>query len=389
MRRRLLHVGPLPPPVGGMATNVESFLRSGIGQFIDIRNIRSDLLGKHRCRGLLRVAANLLNAVLLIVALAVRLLIWRPDIVHVRTNSFGGFFEKAFLVLMGRVAGCRTILHVHGGAFEEFWEKAGWIGKKGIRWSLAVPDRVIALSQEMRCTLCKASSRPERIEVIENAVFVPPRTIWDVREESGSSHSESPVTILFLNRIEPAKGIWEFVEALGIVLRQGNACVRIVGPESGCGGELRGRIDGLGLADRVRVEPAVQGDAKAEVYLSADIYVLPSHVEGMPLGLLEAMSYGLACIATPVGAVPSVIDHDGNGLLVPLRDPQGLADAISRLTEDGATRRRLGLAARQTIVDRYSWDRRAKEYVGLYERLLGRAVSDRQQWPASNKEHTG
>ncbi|HPD31005.1 MAG TPA: glycosyltransferase family 4 protein [Phycisphaerae bacterium] len=378
-RSRVLHVGPLPPPVGGMATNVEAFLCSDVARSFAIRNVRVDLIGKSRYRGFLRKLANLINAAVLTAVVASMVVVWRPVLVHVRTNSWGGFFEKAFLVLLARLGRCRTILQVHGGAFAEFYDQAGWLGKKAIRRVLAVPDRVIAISREMQGTLCRVSSRPDRVTVVENAVFVPQRTIWDVKEAAGSQRGQAPVKILFLNRVEPAKGIWELLEALGTVLERSNACARIVGPEPDCGGELMSRIGQLGLQDRIRLEPAVQGQAKEKAYLSADIYVLPSHVEGMPLGLLEAMSYGLPCIATPVGGVPSVIDHDRNGLLVPPKDPRALAAAILRLTQDASARRRLGSVARQTIVDRFSWDRRAKEFVSLYRDVLETATSDRRR----------
>lgn len=378
-RSRVLHVGPLPPPVGGMATNVEAFLCSDVAKSFAIRNVRVDLVGKYRHRGFLRKLANLINAVVLTAVVASMVVVWRPALVHVRTNSWGGFFEKAFLVLLARLGRCCTILQVHGGAFAAFYGQAGWLGRKAIRRALAVPDRVIAISREMQGTLCRVSARPDRVTVIENAVCVPQRTIWDVPDRLGPSCGEAPMTILFLNRIEPAKGIWELLEALGTVLERGNACARIVGPEPDCGGELHSRIGRLGLQGRIRVEPAVHGQAKEEAYLGADIYVLPSHVEGMPLGLLEAMSYGLPCIATPVGGVPSVIDHDRNGLLVPLKDTPALAAAILRLTQDASARRRLGSAARQTIVDRFSWDRRAKEFVSLYRDVLETATSDRRR----------
>ncbi len=378
-RSRVLHVGPLPPPVGGMAMNVEAFLCSDVARSFAIRNVRVDLIGKFRYRGFLRKLTNLINAVVLTAVVASMVVVWRPALVHVRTNSWGGFFEKAFLVLLARLGRCRTILQVHGGAFAAFYDQAGWLGRKAIRRALTVPDRVIAISREMQGTLCRVSARPDRVTVIENAVFVPERTIWDVQDRAGSLGGKARTTILFLNRIEPAKGIWELLEALGTVLERSNACARIVGPEPDCGRELHSRIGRLGLQDRIRVEPAVQGQAREKTYLGADIYVLPSHVEGMPLGLLEAMSYGLPCVATPVGGVPSVIDHDRNGLLVPLKDTQALAAAILRLTHDASARRRLGSAARQTIVDRFSWDRRAKEFVSLYRDVLETAMSDRRR----------
>ena len=84
-----------------------------------------------------------------------------------------------------------------------------------------------------------------------------------------------------------------------------------------------------------------------------DILTLPSFVESLPMAVIEAFAYGVAVVATPVGAVPEVVTHERNGLLVPVGDAAALADALNRLIEDGALRRRLGDAARRDHAERY------------------------------------
>jgi glycosyltransferase involved in cell wall biosynthesis len=89
-------------------------------------------------------------------------------------------------------------------------------------------------------------------------------------------------------------------------------------------------------------------------YLAADIFVLPSHAEGMSNALLEAMACGLAVVATRVGAAPKMISDGMDGLLVDPGDPLGLGVALSRLVRDPELRRRMGHAAALTVRDRYS-----------------------------------
>ena len=371
-KRRVLHVGPLPPPIGGMAMNVQRYLQSDVTRQCDVRQVNSDLIGKTFRSGFLRTLLNLVNALILLGLFVTRLVTWRPELVHVRTNSFTGFYEKSVLAVLARLAGRRVIMHIHGGAFRDFYVGSpGWQRRLILRCLLA-NHRVVALSEQMRAVLLEIGLPAERIAVIENAVFLPEVTIWD---RGGGRQvptpADRPLTVIFLNRIVAEKGVLELVEAMAELGHSGKAVrCRIYGPESPICDQLRQRISAEGLTDRIELAGAVWDRQKEEAFLSADIYILASYVEGMPISLLEAMSYGLPCVVTPVGGVPSVIADEVNGLLVPVKDSQSLARAILRLTEDAALRRRLGSRARETIVARFNWEISAQKIIALYNDVL-------------------
>jgi glycosyltransferase involved in cell wall biosynthesis len=84
-----------------------------------------------------------------------------------------------------------------------------------------------------------------------------------------------------------------------------------------------------------------------------DVLVLPSRAENLPMAILEAFARGIAVVATPVGAIPEVIDHDRNGLIVPVGDIVELADSLGRLIANRDLRHRLGTAARHDHAERY------------------------------------
>jgi glycosyltransferase involved in cell wall biosynthesis len=98
----------------------------------------------------------------------------------------------------------------------------------------------------------------------------------------------------------------------------------------------------------------------------SDLFVLPSRTEAFPNGLLEAMAAGLPVIASDVGGIPELVEHDRNGVLVPVGDAAALADAILRLARDPERAATLGAMARQTIEGRYSFQRMVAAFESLY-----------------------
>ena len=106
------------------------------------------------------------------------------------------------------------------------------------------------------------------------------------------------------------------------------------------------------------------------VYRALDVYVFPSQAEGLGSSLLSAMSYSLPVVAVAECAVPEVIRDGGNGLLVPEPEPGAIARAIFRFLDDSALAKKLGDAARQTIMQSFSVGRLVDETLGLYQRIV-------------------
>jgi len=116
-----------------------------------------------------------------------------------------------------------------------------------------------------------------------------------------------------------------------------------------------------------------QTENVGECLKASDVFVLPSRSEGLANALLEAMSTGLACIASTIPGMGDVIQHGQDGLLVPPGEPERLADSIVALFEDSEKRSEFGRRARRNIIDEYSIDAVADKYASLYTRLLGPA----------------
>jgi len=125
----------------------------------------------------------------------------------------------------------------------------------------------------------------------------------------------------------------------------------------------------LGLSDRVTLPGWQEPEQVAELLRSADIFVLPSHFEGLPVAILEAMAAGLPVISTPVGAIPDAVKDGVTGFLVQAGATGMLAEAIAKLVNDRGLRERMGEAGRNLAESQFSIEAVAKKIGTIYERL--------------------
>jgi len=200
-----------------------------------------------------------------------------------------------------------------------------------------------------------------RVEILENAVDVP-----DI------SRIESPgtrrPTIVFLGALSHSKGVFELLEAFARVAGD-FADARLIFAGRGAVDVLRERAQQLGIASRVSFPGWLNAGAKDEMLASAAVLVLPSYAEGLPMAVLEAMSWGTPVIASRVGAIPQVIEHDVNGLLVDAGDVDSLTATLNRVIGDASLRDRLARDARATVESGYATDAMLARLGGIYRRF--------------------
>ena len=133
--------------------------------------------------------------------------------------------------------------------------------------------------------------------------------------------------------------------------------------------QVRAQAEELGIARHVEILGWITGADKDALLARATIYVLPSYVENLPMGVLEAMAAGLPVITTPVGGIPSTIEHGLDGLLVQPGDVAALSDALRSLLRERSVREALGEAARRKAIARFSAEKVMAEIDDLYLEL--------------------
>jgi teichuronic acid biosynthesis glycosyltransferase TuaC len=178
------------------------------------------------------------------------------------------------------------------------------------------------------------------------------------------------VLLIFIGNCIKSKGLPELSEAfLGLAMKHTNSHLIVVGD-----GPLRAPFEAesvdAGLRDRLTFTGRIDQRRTAEYMRAADIFVLPSHEEGMPNALLEAMACGVAPIVTPVGGVIEILKDGANGILVSLERPDRLVDAMANLSSNREFMRNIAITARTHAHSMFSWDTHAHETVAIYRSLL-------------------
>jgi glycosyltransferase involved in cell wall biosynthesis len=182
------------------------------------------------------------------------------------------------------------------------------------------------------------------------------------------------VKILFCGRLRYQKGLTYLLEALAKIKSRKNM-PDVILEIAGFGseeGNLRQLSKRLGLENEVRFIGQLDENKLVETYQQSDIFVNPSLNEGMPNSVLEAMSCGLPCIVTNIEGNNEVVRNGQCGLVIPPKDTDSLADALSRLIKDRDERERFGRMSRRVIEEEYSWRKTAEQLMSIVNGVSGR-----------------
>lgn len=241
------------------------------------------------------------------------------------------------------------------------------------RWSLPKADRVATVCQAFASELARATKIPEeRIFVQHNAIRPQPKPAADevneLRRRFGIAEGER--VVLSVGRLSKEKAHADLIEAFKI-LRVTNAdlnCKLLIvgdGPE-------RASLESAALASgqNDRITFAGQISNVPPFYAAADVFVLPSHSEGSPNVLLEAMAAEVPIVATAVGGVPEIVADEESALLVPPKNPQALAAAIDRVLQDSALAQRLTTVASALVAREHSPERYTQSLISLYQEVI-------------------
>lgn len=264
-------------------------------------------------------------------------------------------------LIAGRVFGIGFSLTVHGP--DEFYDVPGY----ALEEKVAGARFVCCIGYFCRSQLMKLSP-PGQWHKFEIAPLGVDPEVFAPRPFRANP---DPFQILCVGRLAPAKGQHILIQAVARLVAAGHPVQLVLvggGPDRE---SLEAQVQRLGLTAQVRFEGVVNQDRIRTLYAQADVFVLASFAEGIPVVLMEAMAMEIPCVTTFITGHPELIRDGIDGLLVAPSDDAALAEAIAGLIADPERRRHLGQAGRLRVLERYNLEPNTRHLAGILRRRLG------------------
>jgi glycosyltransferase involved in cell wall biosynthesis len=346
---QIVMIGTKQDANGGIASVISAYEKNGLFERRDIIYLATHSTGTRAGKIILFLTSY---------KRFIHLLISRKvSLAHVHVACDVSFWRKCIFVLAAKTFRAPVLLHIHAGHFPEFYfDRCTKLQKWIVRRVLNSVDHIAVVSRPLDGFI-RSIAKPKSIVTIKN-----PATL-SIGTKPRQRH---PTTILFLGHLSAEKGVYDLIHAM--------RDVAAIFPDARlllCGdGDLEAinkTIKSLGLSDVIEVLGWVDQEKRGELLVTSTIFVLPSHAEGLPMSILEAMVAELPVIATDVGGIPEAIDHERDGLLIPPGDVASLTTSILRLLQDPAERYRLSESAFVKVKDLFSASRAIASLEQLYD----------------------
>lgn len=241
----------------------------------------------------------------------------------------------------------KMVIHIHGGVFLTHYEEAPfffkWILKKVFRWN--VPFIVLGENEK---NIIKQSLKTKKVFSLPNCIDLQDAELFK-RVYSDSK----PLIIGYIGRIAETKGMIYLLKACReLKNKQIPFVLKLAGAEE-VGDSFLPLFENY-LGNQFTYSGVVSGEKKNDFLKSLDVFVLPSYFEGLPMSLLECMSYGVVPITTNVGSIGDVVEDCKNGFFIKVKDAESIVDVLTRLNSDRELLSRLGDEARATIFNNFN-----------------------------------
>jgi glycosyltransferase involved in cell wall biosynthesis len=316
------------PYLGGIQTVVDNLIKSDLNksyEFSIFDTFRAHKANRTKIEKAIFSVKLFISCLLFIVR-------YRPKIVHIHFCSFIDFWKHSICLFAAKLTGAKTVFHLHGGSFDEFYASHNNISKAVIRRIFGLSDVVIALSKYWVEFLSQLVS-VDRIRLIYNPVDC---ELYAPGNQDQSTQKDRK-SLLLMGSLGKRKGHYDALEAFrNIQPSFPDATLLFAGTDEDVGAteNLKELANEYGIATNVKFLGPISGQPKIKLIQSAGIKILPSYGENMPMALLEAMSAKLPIISTRIGAIPEMLGEGKAGILITPGDVDGLSSAMIKLFSD-------------------------------------------------------
>lgn len=261
-------------------------------------------------------------------------------VIHAHSSFKGSFYRKALVIWIASLFKKKSIFHLHGSDFNIFYDQSPLIIQRLISMTLDKASLIIVLARQWKKDIEKICINPN-IVILHNPVVI---------KEPVPPRQQAVLSVLFMGLIGKRKGAYDLVEA-ATFLGDVQAQINLYG--NGETEKLKQYAIEKHVEQCVQVNGWIAGDDVDKAYRQANVYVLPSYNEGLPMSILEAMSYGLPVISTTIGGIPDAVENGVNGYLIEPGDARALAEKIGALANDPALRKKMGENSYNTAREKF------------------------------------
>ena len=255
------------------------------------------------------------------------------------------------------------VIHIHGGLYL-FEKKRPWLINHLLKRIFHWASPVIVQSEKEKKAL-EDDFKASHVHVLPNCI-----DISQAKTFRRDNYEAKPLEIVYLGRIEPNKGMDDMLAATETLRDRGVDFVLHLAGKEQSGTAYLPRFE-KALGRRFKYEGVVAGKEKDELLRRCHLFLLPSLYEGLPMSLLECMSYGMVPVTTDVGSINTVVEDGKNGFFVKQKDPKGIADIICALDNDRTRMREMSSRAQQTILSKFS----PEHYITTLNQIYSAATS--------------
>lgn len=332
----MLIVGPVAPPFGGMSIQSALLEQKLCDTGVAARRLPTNpaLGAVSRARVLRYVAAHARFMISLVVQVA------RTDVVHVLGASWFYYFSRVVpSIVVARSLNRRVIVNYRGGQADEFFSRYGW-------WATFFLARAHALTIP--------SPFLARVFAAHGLHAVEVPNITDLDRFRFRVRATLRPRILVNRNFAPMYNVALAIDAFARISKARPDATLTLAGSGPLEQSLREHVGRLGLSG-VTFRGAVYNAEMAGLYDTHDVYVNPTNADNMPISVLESLAAGVPVVSTNVGGIPDLLEHGGDGVLVPPRDPEALAAAVLSLLDDPALAERV-IAAGVRKARAFGWE---------------------------------
>lgn len=287
-----------------------------------------------------------------------------PDLVYVHMSHHGSFDRASVLQKIAKKYDIPTIVHLHGSEFKKYYDECSDKKRKAISGFFEDCGAVITLGTLWKQYIFSIAPKA-KIHVLNNSIHIPQQTVTQEQDE---------VNVLFLGVLIQRKGVADLLRAVKkLVDEKKLEGVHVRFQIGGSGPEeetLKQYVKENHLESCVEFLGWVDGAKKKKALETNQIFILPSYNEGLPIAILEALSYGMPVIATNVGSIAEAVLEGDNGFLVTPGDVDGYANALQCLITDYPLRQTMAKNSRNLAEMKYDEKKYFAKLVEVFQSTL-------------------